>query len=150
MSRMKSRNIDTEHLCSQAFPIMRKVMSDNYVKHECTSDKGCQLKLVIIDGNEKNRRKLCSAPKLHVTGNLGKANFYKLCTGNPMSGIKSKYCEKHQYFDYKIQSSASASSPTQNDLRPITRAFAKDNFKSISIIIFLKFHIYDSYFNFDL
>ena len=48
MSRMKSRNVDTEHLCSQAFPIMRKVMSDNYVKHECTSDKGCQLKLLEI------------------------------------------------------------------------------------------------------
>ena len=137
MSRMKSRNVDTEHLCSQAFPVMRKVMSDNYVKHECTSDKGCQLKLAIIDGKEKNRRKLCSAPKLHVTGNLGKANFYRLCTGNPMSGIKSKYCEKHQTFDYKKQSSASASSPTQNDLRPITRAFAEEISNQFQ---FLKIH----------
>ena len=132
ISRMKNRQIDTEHLCSQAFPIMRKVMSDNYLKHECTSDKGCQLKLAIIDGNEKNRRKICSAPKLHVTGNLGKANFYRLCTGNPMSGIQSKFCEKHQTIDdSNSKTQSSASSPTQNDLRPITRAFAKEIFKSI-------------------
>ena len=105
-------------------------MSDNYVKHECNGDKGCRLKLVIIDGNEKNKRKICKAPKIHITGNLGKANFYSLCTGNPMSGIKSKYCEKHQSFDDDNKSICS-NSPTQYDLRPITRAFAKVFFNSI-------------------
>ena len=127
---MKDRRIDVEHLCSQAFPIMRKVMSDNYVKHECKSDIGCQLKLAIIDGNEKNERKICKAPKDHITGNLGKANFYSLCTGNPMTGLQSKYCEKHQSLDNPNKSSC-ANSPTQNDLRPVTRAFAKDCFKLI-------------------
>ena len=126
---MTNRTLDTEHLCSQAFPIMRKVMSDNYLKHECSSDKGCKLKLAIIDGNEKNQRKICMAPKKHVTGNPGKANFYSLCTANPRKGFKSKYCEKHEFLD-NSQKTSLASTPTQNDLRPITRAFAKD-FKSI-------------------
>ena len=71
-------------------------MSDNYVKHECTSDVGCALKLVIIDGNEKNRRKLCKADKIHVTNNVGKPNLYRLCTGYLDVGSKSKYCHLHK------------------------------------------------------
>ena len=39
VSRLKSnRKLDVEHLASQAYPIMRKVMSDNYLKHECLRD----------------------------------------------------------------------------------------------------------------
>ena len=125
VNRMKANNkLDVEHLCSQAFPIMRKVMSDNFLKHECTSDIGCALKLAIIDGNEKNKRKLCSAPKTHIADNLGKPNFYKLCTGNPLLGKKSKFCESH-YNNENKDDCQIGDAPAQQDLRPVTRQYAK-------------------------
>ena len=88
------------------------------------SDHGCGLKIAIIDGNEKNRRKICMAPKEHVSENIGRANFYKLCTGSPALGTKSRFCSIHTNLEKK---SPSKPSPSQNDLRPVTRMFAKES-----------------------
>ena len=124
VERRENRTLDVEKLCSQAYPMMRKVCSDNYLKHECTSDIGCKEKVAIIDGNCKNRRKICAAQKEHITNNVGEVNYYKLCIGNPVTG-SSKYCSVHQHLGNKNKKKNPQPTPTQSDLRPVTRALAK-------------------------
>ena len=143
VQRDNTRNIDIEYLCSQAYPVMKTICSDNYLKHECLSDLGCKEKVAVIDGNAKNRRKICAAPKERVSNNIGKANYYKviitiiyfdcfsnlflfqLCVANPAK-FESKYCDIHKYLENK-SAKKDITKPTtiQNDLRPVTRAFAK-------------------------
>ena len=55
--RYKNRCLDVEYFCQQAMPLLKRVMSDNYMSHEC-QDIGCSAKVVVIDGNAKNRRYL--------------------------------------------------------------------------------------------
>ena len=79
-------HLDVEHLCSQAVPVLRIVCSDNYKGHLC-KEIGCENRAVVIDGNEKNQRKLCKAPSKHIEvkdPKEGKVNFYELCTSSLM------------------------------------------------------------------
>ena len=45
-----------DFFCSQAIPILRKVLSDPYIAHICSSDPSCKERACVIDGNEKNTR----------------------------------------------------------------------------------------------
>ena len=70
--KRQSRRLNVEHFCAQAIPFIRKIASDNYIAHKCKEDKGCELRLVVADGNEKAHRRICQAPKEHVQGNIGR------------------------------------------------------------------------------
>ena len=125
LHRMGGGHIDVEKLCYQAAPLMRKVTIDGYLKHECTRDKGCQLKVVIGDGNQKCRRRLCHAPKETIEEGSAMPNYYSLCTASPKIGSKSIYCENHQYLE-KGETKKKVATSSQVDIRPITRLYAKE------------------------
>ena len=120
-----NRMINVEHFCSQAYPLIKRLASDNYVRHVCNEDKGCGLRIAVIDGNEKAKRKLCKAPKEHIQENIGRLNYYKLCVNNPDRGKQSAYCEDHSYLNNKKENNANMSTGVQLDLRPRTRLFVK-------------------------
>ena len=56
--------------------------------------------------------------------NLGKPNFYRLCSGNPDTGYRNKYCSLHHNVDSGNLTKA-GTVPIQQDLRPVTRSYAK-------------------------
>ena len=66
VKRYENRKISLEYFCTQAFPFLKEIVSDNYVKHKCSDDKGCELRVVVLDGNEKNQCRICAAPKEHI------------------------------------------------------------------------------------
>lgn len=126
VKRYLNRTINVEHFCSQAYPLIKKLASDNYIKHECKGDKGCGLRIAVIDGNEKAKRKLCKAPKEHIQENIGRLNYYKLCVNNPDRGSRSAYCEDHAYLNNTSKEIKKVSTTVQIDLRPKTRQFIKN------------------------
>ena len=50
VARDKDYRIDVEHFCSQAYPVMKQIMSDNFKTHECTREEI----LIVLNCNRKN------------------------------------------------------------------------------------------------
>ena len=127
----RGKHLDVEHLCSQAVPILRKVCSDNYKQHVC-KEIGCEHRAVVIDGNEKNRRKLCAVPAKHIEEkdpSEGKVNYYELCTSSPMLH-GGKFCVAHSIDNSGrkaqiIEQSKPGPSPPQQDYQVQTRSLTK-------------------------
>jgi len=82
----------------------------------------CRNRFVVIDGNEKLFRSICSAEKSRIIGSIGNVNTYDVCSRNPVRGNQhvnaSKFCKFHS--DGKSNSTKEIL-----DLRPITRSFSK-------------------------
>ena len=78
-------------------------------------------RFIVIDGNEKNYRAICSAEKTRIIGTQGDVNGYLLCTRNPTRGNQhkkpSKLCPQHDQ--------GPAETPEAIDMRPCTRSFMK-------------------------
>ena len=87
VKRYENRKISVEHFCTQAFTFLKEIVSDNYVKHKCSDDKGCELRVVVLDGNEKNHRRMCL--KEYIVENSSKLYYYKMCINNPDFGHHS-------------------------------------------------------------
>ena len=102
---------------------MVKFEVDNkWINHVC-NEVGCKQRFIVIDGNEKLSRLVCAAEKVKIMGNTGEVNSYDLCINNPVRGNQfvenSKYCRVHDKEN-------SGLTDEQIDLRPITRAYARN------------------------
>ena len=56
-------------VCEQVYPIIRVEIDDKWIKHVCKKE-GCKNSFIVIDGNEKNYRAICIAPKTKINGQL--------------------------------------------------------------------------------
>ena len=121
--KQASKEFDLEQFCANNYEEVRKIIDDKWLKHVC-NEPGCKERLIVIDGNEKCYRMICSAKKEKIQSSKGDVNRYNVCIRNPIRGNQhvkaSKYCELHQDEQSLI------SSETKLDLRPHTRLFCKN------------------------
>ena len=114
----KSKELDVEELCRHVFSSIKSILDTKWVNHVC-NEKGCKERFIIIDGNEKLFRSICSAEKSRIIGNAGEVNSYELCIRNPVRGNQhgpsAKFCSAH------VNDNEGATD-IQLDLRPITRS----------------------------
>ena len=57
MKHLQNQKIQIEEFILEAIPILTRLLSDNWVGHEC-QEIGCLEKMIVIDGNMKNHRKV--------------------------------------------------------------------------------------------
>ena len=87
--RLLSRNIDVETVCESMYLKLREHVDKEWLSHNC---KFCHTRLVVLDGDAKAYRTVCSAqPDKVIT--LGQLNKFIECARSPVSG-KDK-CLKH-------------------------------------------------------
>uniref|UniRef100_A0A7M5XKB2 Uncharacterized protein n=1 Tax=Clytia hemisphaerica TaxID=252671 RepID=A0A7M5XKB2_9CNID len=116
-----SKALDLESLCHFNFPEIKRMIDSLWINHIC-SEVGCKERFIVIDGNEKLYRFICSAEKKKVTGNKGEVNGYDMCIRNPIRGNQFKkserLCEEHL-------NGSSGSTVEQLDIGPVTRSMTK-------------------------
>ena len=63
----KSKELDLEEMCRRVYNGVKSAFETRWLNHIC-EDKGCRGRYVVIDGNEKMFRSICSAPKIRIIG----------------------------------------------------------------------------------
>lgn len=87
--RLKSRNIDMETTCESLYPKLREQVDKEWFNHNC---KFCHTRLVVLDGDAKAYRTVCSFQPQKVIS-PGQLNQFIECARSPLAG-KDK-CFKH-------------------------------------------------------
>ena len=78
--RDKSRNIDIEEICAILYPELRRTVDSKWINHNC---QYCCTKLVVLDGDAKAYRTVCSfQPKKVIKS--GHLNEFIECAHSPM------------------------------------------------------------------
>ena len=86
--RQKSRNIDIESTCEYLYPKLREKVDKQWITHNC---QFCDTRLVVLDGDAKAYRTVCSfEPKKVIT--TGQLNQFIECANSPVIG-KDKCCK---------------------------------------------------------
>ena len=118
--KFKSKELDVEQLCKNVYVGIKVKIDSKWMSHVC-EEIGCKNRVIIIDGNEKLYRYVCASRRIHVKGNVGEVNSYKMCIRNPTQGNQSvqssKFCSTHS-------DSKSGYTDEQLDLRLRTRQYA--------------------------
>lgn len=119
--RDKSRHLDIESICAILYPKLRHQIDKKWLSHIC--DK-CATRLVIMDGDAKAYRTVCSAD---VTKNItkGELNEFIACAESPLPG-KDK-CLHHLEDE-------SRTPPERMDYGMMTRARRKELGISIDLL----------------
>ena len=87
--RDKARKLDIEAACAYFYPELRRRVDEKWLNHFCND---CSTRLVVMDGDAKAYRTVCSA---NTVKNIekGKLNEFVSCAASPLPG-KDK-CLKH-------------------------------------------------------
>ena len=111
-----------EELCSLYYNEIKEMIDSKWLQHKCENE-GCASRAVVIDGNEKLYRYICSSKKERVSGNPGEPNLFKGCINYPI--ISNKYtqgsplCAVHE-------NNQSGQTAEQIDIYPKTRSYCRD------------------------
>ena len=89
VQRDKFRNLDIEAVCAHLYPELRQVVDRKWHPHVCFN---CRTRLVVLDGDAKAYRTVCSFDAQKVI-KKGKLNEFLECAESPLPG-KDK-CYKH-------------------------------------------------------
>ena len=99
------RKKNLEALCEKAVT-MYSSETNPWLNHVCLTPS-CKEGFVMIDGNEKIKRRICAASKSEVKLKKGMPNIAQCCVNSPVFGnqfIKnSKYCSSHVHLGKKIK-----------------------------------------------
>ena len=80
--RDKSRNIDIEEICASLYPKLRQIVDNLWINHNC---QYCSTRLVVLDGDAKAYRTVCSfQPKKVIKS--GHLNEFIECARSPLPG----------------------------------------------------------------
>ena len=80
--RDKSRNIDVEEICASLYPKLRHIVDNQWINHNC---QYCSTRLVVLDGDAKAYRTVCSfQPKKVIKS--GHLNEFIECARSPLPG----------------------------------------------------------------
>ena len=77
--------VDIEKICEDVYETIRSRIDEKWLNHIC-NEEGCKNRFIVVDGNEKNYRAICTAEKTRIIGTQGDVNSYMLCTRNPIRG----------------------------------------------------------------
>ena len=114
-------HISIEKICEANYGKLKQAIDSKWILHRCEED-GCAARMVVIDGNEKLYRYICSKTIEKVKEKNGEANRVLRCVNNPRRGNQncsgSKMCEEHSNGDSEI-------SKERLDFRRLTREYRK-------------------------
>ena len=108
VARDHHSGIDIESICKQLYPLLKTKIDRKWFYHCCEK---CDSRIVIMDGNMKLTRKVCSARGEKIT-NRGHLNEFTCCHHSPLPG--RAHCREHD-------SELDAPTEERMDYGPITR-----------------------------